>query len=165
MISPLRLTIYHITVYRPGESRHRGFGYVTFETQEQASACRERMTGQALYVDGPQVRVDYATSPAASNRPVHADPTRFVYVGGLGPDTRRDDLIRVFGAAPGFESARISESIFYLASSGSNSHGYTFLQEPTWKLANAEDSHTSISTPLRTHKPQSNNMTANQRII
>ena len=40
--------------------RSRGFGFVTYQTADQAAAAKERMHGQQ--VDGREVRVETASS-------------------------------------------------------------------------------------------------------
>jgi heterogeneous nuclear ribonucleoprotein A1/A3 len=45
--------------------RSRGFGFVTFETEEGAKAAQEAMHGQEL--DGRELRVDFANSKPRRN--------------------------------------------------------------------------------------------------
>lgn len=45
--------------------RSRGFGFVTFETEDSAKAAQEAMHGQEI--DGRQLRVDFANSKPRQN--------------------------------------------------------------------------------------------------
>lgn len=47
-------------IFDRGSGRSRGFGFVTYDTPENAADAKERMNGMS--VDGREVRVDMASS-------------------------------------------------------------------------------------------------------
>ena len=47
-------------VFERGSGRSRGFGFVTFENEEDAKTAQEAMHGQEI--EGRQIRVDFANS-------------------------------------------------------------------------------------------------------
>jgi len=52
-------------VFERGTGRSRGFGFVTFENEEDAVKAKEEMHDQEL--DGRQIRVDFANSKPKQN--------------------------------------------------------------------------------------------------
>lgn len=62
--------------------KSKGFGFVTFETQEAATAALEAMNNQAL--DGRTIKVDYASEKPAGSSGPRRDGGR----GGFGGDRR-----------------------------------------------------------------------------
>ena len=94
--------------------RPKGFGYVDFETPEQAQKALELKDTE---VDGRRINVDLAQSRPAGESPRQdraakygdkiLDPTSTLFVGNLSFNSTQDSLYDLFGQAGGIVSVRV----------------------------------------------------------
>jgi nucleolin len=76
-----------------GESR--GFGFVTFSTEEEAQRAVEAMNGREM--QGRKIRVDISKPKGSAPARGAQDEGNKIYIGNLGYDTTVEDLRQHFG--------------------------------------------------------------------